>query len=230
MKASEFIYMVRMVLKENHEESDIENSHIVWLADKARAELIQSLINNNSLTPQLIDLFSDELCLSVTPFKTYEFSTEKLLRSTIKVPDCFRDFIRVYPIDKFSSNEFSFVPFRSFSYAGNYSIANRNTVYVTIAPDNYIYVKSKSNAVNLLNKVIISTIFFNTEEVSSSGCCASCSSTDLEDANLAIPQQFTNTILATVLQKIVPNYQFVEDSAVNKHNDHLMTDAKDTNE
>jgi len=220
MKASEFIYMVRFLLKENHVESDVEDSHIIWLADKEKAALIDQLVMNHLLSSQLVDELSNDVCIPMKPFRAYEFSTEKLSRSTIKIPDCYREYTTVSSIDRLSSNEFSFVPFRNLSYAGNFSSANKNTVYVAISPDMYLYAKSKTNAALLIQKIIVSSIFTDTMKIASIGCCpTSCTNTDEADAELKIPMQYVQNILEKVVNKIAQRNIFEEDKGVNKNDD-----------
>lgn len=220
MKASEFISMVRFLLKENSVESEVQDSHIIWLADKFKAELIDQLIASGLMSSRLVDELSNTMCINMKPFKMYEYSTQPLSRSTIKIPDCYRDYLRVSSIDRLSSNEFSFVPWRNLMYAGSYSAANRNTVYVSISPDMYVFAKSRNNAATFIQKIILTGIFTDTLQIASAGCCpTSCSGEEESEATLSIPMQYVNNILEKVVNKIAQRNIFEEDNALNKHDD-----------
>lgn len=183
------------------DDSIITIDHILFVMSKYRNYILNSQFANMKKQPS--DSNYQQICVSLsTDDLLPDFcGKEVVLRSTEKVPYMMASLgaHTVYPPAGFMYGNFQLVNNTKFKYSGHSQFL-KNMVYVTIGPDDHLYLKSQSRDFSYIPKVIISAIFEDPEkaalmECDSKGECAdNCDLLDkrfpLDDSYLPLLMQF----------------------------------------
>lgn len=158
----ELVYMVLDELKNSSDDRFFEEEHIIYLLDKWRAFLLKQRYSD--IKKFVPDSNYQSICLDLIEVPAIcgePCEGGSYLRSTEKVP-----FVmpigsrRVTPMDFFSL-EIAYISRDRFRYVG-YNRFLQNMIYATIAPDNYLYLKSVNPQYIYLEKVKFTGIFSDT--------------------------------------------------------------------
>lgn len=170
---STFREMVYMVLDQNKLSGDdayVEPEHVLFILSKVRAYLItqkyqklKSQIGNANFQTLHFKLEPVEnLAVCLNGHDTY------LMKSTTTVPDLlltsdYEGYTEIMPKNIFGAPvNFTFVNNIRFNSVG-YNRFMQNHNYVTIGPDNYIYVKSHNEDILLLEELTLRAVFEDIE-------------------------------------------------------------------
>ncbi len=195
----EIIYMITDVTKQISDDSIFNEDHIKFLCGKYRNYILnqQYLTNKKTISEANYQIVTVPLTLvenDICP-------GEELLRSVEKLPFTMTIGQRlIYPSDMvYTRSKLVFVNSTRFAYTGNKF--SRNTIYATIAPDNYLYLKSQNSNFKYLGSITIKALFENIEEISlldseAFGC-------DLMDIRFPLEDAWVNTLINLVVNDLI---------------------------
>lgn len=163
----EYIYNIKEKLKLTTDDSDITNNYIHHLLNIQRAYYIkQKFTDYRRSLPETIKqaiTVDMELVDSTIGMTT----NDKILRSKKVVPAFINlegraDFIRILSRD-FKTVPLSYVTFDRFPYVGN-DKWNKGISYVTVGPDDKLYLKQGTGLGNATRLLVVNSIFENPED------------------------------------------------------------------
>ena len=174
--------MVKDLLKVASDDSFFENEHIVYLADKFRGLLLKKYYDN--ARKPIPDVNYQTVNIALEPYNDCGdiCGSIPVLRSKEKIPNFLGiGAIIVYPSKCFFLGEINYVLFNRFKYIGENKYT-KNSIYATLGPDGYIYVKSNNSQFMFLKAVTIRGLFQSPEELAKIDCdCTNdCEVLDLE--------------------------------------------------
>lgn len=171
----EIVYMVMDQNKLASDDSYIEESHIIFLASKLRAYILKQKYEKMKM--QISPSNFQTLCLELEPYTTAALcltnSNTYMLRSTKKIPNLL--LLNNYEglttfLSEYGANlNYTYVNNVRFESVG-YDRWVRNTNYVTIGNDGYLYVKSSNPEIEDLENIKIHGVFENAEEAALLEC------------------------------------------------------------
>ena len=164
----ELVYMVLDELKLISDDSHFQEEHVIFLLDKYRALLLKQ--NYGTLAREIPDSNYQTICLDLEPYSVGDScGSEDYLRSTNTVPYLLDIGLpRVTSLDPFKGN-FTYVSMDRFKYVGNNRFL-KNEVYGTIAPDQYLYMKSNNPQMYHLKKVKVTGVFEDSLKAAELSC------------------------------------------------------------
>lgn len=167
MTYGEAVYMILDELRLTSDDANFNENHVVFLLNKYRALAIKKEYERTK--KELNEANKQLLCLNLieVPAISGEVCEEgTYLRTTSKIPktiNLHHNDIQITIMDYFNSN-ISYVSVERFRWVGHNKWL-KNIIYATIAPDNYVYLKSDNPQFLYLEKIKLSAIFENPEEV-----------------------------------------------------------------
>lgn len=167
MTYGEAVYMILDQLKLSSDDANFNENHVVFLLNKYRALAIKEEYERTK--KELDETNKQLLCLDLieVPAILGEVCEEgTYLRSIKKLPKIINlnyNDIQITIMDYFNSN-ISYVSVDRFRWVGHNKWL-KNIIYATIAPDNYVYLKSDNPQFLYLEKIKLSAIFEDPEKV-----------------------------------------------------------------
>lgn len=197
MTFRELVYIITDLSKTISDDSNFNQDHILFLACKYRNYIINSQYLNLKKTIPASNY--QTICIDVVPTDNNICGVDNALRSVEPIPNILPlGTITVSPSAGFQYGKFSYVPYQRYKYTGNSRFANK-TQYVTIGPDNYLYIKSNSHDVAFIDKVCITGIFDDILNVAKIGECMDC---DYLDTKFPLEDAFVNSLIQLVVNDI----------------------------
>lgn len=172
MTYGEAVYMILDQLKLTSDDANFNENHVIFLLNKYRALVIKEEYERTK--KELDESNKQLLCLDLieVPAISGEVCEEgTYLRSVNKLPkilNLHHNDIQVTIMDYFNSN-ISYVSVDRFRWVGHNKWL-KNIIYATIAPDNYVYLKSDNPQFLYLEKIKLSAIFEDPEKVQNLLC------------------------------------------------------------
>lgn len=172
MTYGEAVYMILDQLKLTSDDANFNENHVIFLLNKYRALAIKEEYERTK--KELDESNKQLLCLDLieVPAISGEVCEEgTYLRSVNKLPkilNLHHNDIQVTIMDYFNSN-ISYVSVDRFRWVGHNKWL-KNIIYATIAPDNYVYLKSDNPQFLYLEKIKLSAIFEDPEKVQNLLC------------------------------------------------------------
>jgi hypothetical protein len=167
MTYGEAVYMILDQLKLTSDDANFNENHVIFLLNKYRALAIKEEYERTK--KELDETNKQLLCLNLieVPAISGEVCEEgTYLRSVKKLPktlNLHNNDIQVTVMDYFNSN-ISYVSVERFRWVGHNKWL-KNIIYATIAPDNYVYLKSDNPQFLYLEKIKLSAVFEDPEKV-----------------------------------------------------------------
>ena len=197
----EIIYMCLDKLKLYSGDSDFTPEHIKFSIDKYRALLLERKYKDvrKGDIPQVN---YQTLCLDLiqVPGIPGDDCSGVYLRSTHKIPSLIRIGIRrVFPVDYFTSEMFTWVSKERMQYVG-YNPWLKSVIYVTKGVDGYLYLKSSNTQFLHLKKIKLDAIFYNTEEAMSLSCDSEASECDIMDKEFPLEEGLVEPLVQMIVQ------------------------------
>lgn len=198
----EIIYIIEDITKQISDDSNFNEDHIAFLCSKYR----NTIINQQYLTGKktINDANYQLICLNLHPKVTDICPNEQVLISNEEVPFTMPLGIKqAYPIDNYTiKNKFSYVTINRLPYIGNKF--TKNNIYVSIGPDNHLYIKGENENFLFLNKIQFKAIF---EDIQKSSileyqCKTGCSECDYLDARFPLEDAFIGVLMLYVINDI----------------------------
>jgi len=164
MKYNEIIYSIREQIREIVDDSNIDNREIIFYVNLLRSELIRNQLNQRN---RVIDEeIKQNLNVDLVTHEALCTPSVNVLRSTEPIPNTI-NLHHKNTIYKISSTDvtdipFSLVSFNRFPFTG-YDYPN--LIYCTLDTENYLYLKSSNNLIDLMNNVDVTLILENPFDV-----------------------------------------------------------------
>lgn len=166
----EIVYMVLDHNKLSNDDSYVEPEHVLYLISKLRAYLLSQKYQKaaaqiSSSNFQTINVTLEPVCDMCGCDNGNMF----MMKSTEKVPNVlllnnYEGMTIVNPASTFGcAIPFNFVNNNRFNYVG-YNKWLRNQQYITVGPDNYLYIKSANSDIQELETLQISAVFEDAEK------------------------------------------------------------------
>ena len=158
-KLGEIVYMINDEIKLFSDDSSFTEDHIIFLIEKYRSAILRQEYNNIKKEVPISNY--QEICLDLIQADILNGipCEGTILRSREKVPDRLNiGSIRVYPVKSFLHDHIIFVTPERMIFTGH-NKALSNFIYCTIAPDNYLYLRSANPQFLYMEMVSMSAVF-----------------------------------------------------------------------
>ena len=204
----ELIYAITDITKQISDDSQFNEDHIIFLCAKYRNYILNSQYLSHKKTVndanyQILNVGLEEVELDICP-------NERILKSKVKIPFTMPIGQKaIYPTNRLPfRSKVSFVPFNRFPYIGNkYS---HNTIYASIGPDNYLYVKSENENFVYLTSITIKSLWEDIAKISlldaeSCGC-------DLMDTRFPLEDAWVGSLMNLVINDLIKGIYNLRDN------------------
>lgn len=200
----EVVFMALDELKLISNDSTYTPEHLIFLADKMRALLLDRRYRD-ARKGEVSRSNYQEICLELVEVPAIPGTTcyGEYLRSTEKVPSLMNIGIRhIYPVDYFNSEHISYIPLERMPYVG-YNKWLSNMIYVTKGPDDYLYLKSSNPQFLYLKKLKIDAVFQNSQEATKLSCGNSIDSNcDILDSEFPLEDTLISVLVQLMVQEL----------------------------
>lgn len=173
MLVKEITYMILDLLKATSDDSFFTEDHIIFLIKKYRSFLIRKEMEKQRTTGELSEFEFQQICLDLEKVPAIDgqpCTGGYYLRTVSKIPKLLEGIQpRVYPFDFYQGIHISFVPRDKMRYIGTNKFL-RNILYVSIGPDNHLYLNSSNPQFFYLKKLRMSAVFEDFDEASELLC------------------------------------------------------------
>jgi hypothetical protein len=224
----EIVNIVLDELKLTSDDSHFVEEHVLFLANKYRAFILKQRysdirkeipISNYQVICvdlEVVTLPASNICGAGTYLRSKQPIPNLL---TIVNPE-------LSSLDLFTGN-YNYVSPLRFKYAGHNKFL-RNQVYATIAPDNYLYMKSNNSQLYYLKKVKISGIFENSDSITELNCNKECNEDgivtneicDVLDMQYPLEEALIPVVTELIVKEL-SGFKYQAQDSINNANDDL---------
>lgn len=233
MIATEIIYAIREKLKAYTDDTRYTDSYLYFLINIKRAlyirreyNQIQKVIDPEVLQTVCIPLeeVSDSLCPTCPGVAANPQCTDDctIIRTSLKLPKTIElhsrnTIVKISPAGTFD-RPFSFISMDRLPYVGE-SKYEKNIIYAAIHSDGHFYFRSNSSSIRNLDKVLITALFENPDDVSAFKCpttgvdgnlVASCF--NLEEDEYPIKSWMTDIVISEIVNELANLKQIPADT------------------
>lgn len=198
------VFMALDELKLISNDSTYTPEHLIFLADKMRALLLDRRYRD-ARKGEVSRSNYQEICLELVEVPAIPGTTcyGEYLRSTEKIPSLMNIGIKhIYPVDYFNSEHISYIPLERMPYVG-YNKWLSNMIYVTKGPDDYLYLKSSNPQFLYLKKLKIDAVFQNSQEATKLSCGNSIDSNcDILDSEFPLEDTLISVLIQLMVQEL----------------------------
>lgn len=229
----EVVYMCLDLLREKSDDSFYTEEHIIFLASKMRALLLERKYKatRNSSYTQMSEANRQQICLDVEPTEILPYGCSGLwLKSTVPVPDSLSMAEpRIYPLSDMLHSMVTYIPAERMPYVG-YNKWLRKIIYAARSTDGYLYLTSSNPQFINLEHLKMSGVFRDPEEAAKYACedDGSSSPCDTLDQEFPLEDALLPQCIEMVVQELAgPRYAPEDDR--NDDRDNLAGIAARTN-
>ena len=169
----EVVYMVLDLLKERADDAYYTEEHIIFLASKMRALLLERKYkgSRNGVFSPMSEENSQEICIDVEPTSLLpDGCSGSWLKSIQEIPDTLdAQDPTAYVVSDMYSGLLTFIPSERMPYVG-YNKWLRNIMYAAKSNDGHLYITSNNPQAMFLRKVKMNGIFANPAEAAKLSC------------------------------------------------------------
>lgn len=170
MKTREIIYMCLDLCKEFSDDSSFTEEHVLFLLNKYRALVLKQEYERQKKESSIENKQSICLDLETVTSNIDNPCSDIMLRSVQKIPTTLEfSQPQVSTINFFSNPMMVYVTPEKLKFV-NYNKFLQNIIYCALAPDGHIYMKSSNPQFQNLERIRLSAVFEDFEEVSSLSC------------------------------------------------------------
>lgn len=215
----EIIYIVEDITKQFSDDSNFNEEHIAFLCSKYR----NTILNQQYLTGKktINDANYQLICLTLHNGTIDICPSENVLVSNEEVPFTMTIGIKqAYPTGMYSNmNKFSYIPINRFPYAGN--VFTRNNIYITVAPDNHLYIRSNNENFINLESIQFKAIFEDIQKSSilEHKCKTGCNECSYLDARFPLEDAFVGVLIQYVVNDLVRGINMLRDEKNDANDD-----------
>jgi hypothetical protein len=223
-KYSEIVYMALDLLKERSDDSFYTEEHILFLASKMRALLLERKYKNSrsqtysSVPPEDVQI----VCLSLEPTELLPGCCGGMwLKSTRQLPKMLSIYEpRIGTLNGMIHSVLTFIPAERMPYVG-YNKWLLNIIYAARDNDGYLYLNGQNPQFLNLESVKVSGVFANPEEAAALACesngGAPC---DLMDSEFPLEDALIPSCIELIVQEL-SGARYAPDDTVNNDKDDL---------
>lgn len=221
----EITYAVLDLLKERSDDSFYTEEHIIFLASKMRALLLERKYKatRNSTYTIMSEENRQQICLNLEPTEMLPYGcTGMWLKSTTKVPDTMSlAEPRISTVNDLLFTTVTFIPAERMPYVG-YNKWLKNIIYAARSTDGYLYLNSNNPQFINLENIKMSGIFRDPQEAAKYACedDGTPSTCDLLDQEFPLEDALIPQCIEMVVQELAgPRY--APDDNINNDRDDL---------
>ena len=166
-------YMVLDILKELHDDAYYTEEHIIFLASKMRALLLERKYKNSrnqTFTP-MSDENTQEICLNLTPSEMLPAGCSGMwLKSIEEIPDTLNvSDAKLSTVSDMIQSTVTFIPQERMPYVG-YNKWLKNILYAAKSNDGHLYITGNNPQFMYLGKVRMSAVFSDPQKAAELSC------------------------------------------------------------
>ena len=169
----EITYMVLDLLKERSDDSYYTEEHILFLASKMRALLLERKLkqSRNSVFTSVSDANRQEICLTLSPTNLLSDGCGgKFLRSNEEIPDLLESVApRAYVLSDVYQSMVTLIPVERMPYVG-YNKWLQNIIYAARSADGHLYLRSNNTQFIYLENMRLSAVFSDPLDAAKYSC------------------------------------------------------------
>ena len=219
----EIVYMVLDELRILSDDSTFNENHIIFLASKYRSLLLKQKYSNIKVEIPLSNY--QELCIGLEKVDAIDglpCEGGYYLRSTKPIPALMTiGNPKVYPVDYYQGDMLTYVSKERMMFTG-FNKYLKNIIYCSIAPNEYLYLKSQNPQFLYLEKVRIYAIFEDPEKAEELSCDATC---DIMDSVFPCEDDMIPMVVQSCVKELSGSVYRPKDNA-NDGRDTLPQDAQ----
>lgn len=169
----EVTYLVLDLLKEHSDDSYYTEEHIIFLASKMRALLLERKYKNSrnqTFTP-MSDENVQEICLTLEPTEMLPAGCSGMwLHSIEKIPDTLNvSDAKLSTVSDMIQSMVTFIPSERMPYVG-YNKWLKNILYASKSDDGHLYITGNNPQFMYLNKVRMTAVFSDPQKAAELSC------------------------------------------------------------
>lgn len=210
MTYKEMIYICLDLLKLSSEDSYYNESHILFLANKARNMILKQKYSD--IKKQIPQANYQTICLDLqnAPILEHIPCAGTQLKSVQQIPSIMNiGNTRIFPVNYYIG-EIAYVSRDRMKYV-QYGKYAGNIIYASLGMDNHIYMKSSNPQHKYLTKINITGIFDDMEQASELSCDEQ-DKCDLYDKTFPLESALVPEVIQIVLQQLQPSVYKPTDS------------------
>lgn len=215
----EITSMVLDELKLIGKDSVFTTEHVLFLADKYRAALINAALRGKKHY-DIPDCDYQEVCFDLED-ALGALACEGVKKSTQKLPTLLgAGVVKAYPREwHASAANFSWVPQERFPYLGGNKYTEK-FIYVTDSPEGYLYLKSRNAQWMNLKKIKLYAVFYDSKGAADLACCQCEQPCDSLDSEFPLEDALVPQLLQALVNELSGKVYLPQDIA-NDSNDGL---------
>ena len=224
MLVKEIVYMVLDLAKANtSDDSFFNEDHVLFLLKKYRSFLIKKEQEKLKTTTDIASEFEyQQICLALEKVPAIDGSPctgGYYLRTVKKIPKLLEgNMPRVYPIDFYQGINITYVPRDKMRYIGTNKFL-RNIIYVSLGTDLHLYLKSINSQFLYLEKISMSAIFEDFDEIEKYKCEGDTTVCGVMEREFPIREYLVPTLTELVVKELVGSMYKPVDQANNASDD-----------
>ena len=218
----QIVYSVLDILKEHADDAYYTEEHIIFLASKMRAFLLERKYKNtkNSTFVEMSDENEQEICISLEATDLVPGSCDgPWLKSTEKIPTTLAGTTPrlLVPSDMVHSMVIYIAPERM-PYVG-YNKWLKNIIYASKSKDGYLYFHSNNQQFMFLGEAKMSAMFSDPEEAAKLACEGDDGKCDILSAKFPLESSLVPSCIELVVQELLGSRYAPEDKNNNAGDD-----------
>lgn len=222
----ELVFSVLDTLKEVSDDSHFTEEHVIYMLGKVRSLLLKQRYSD--LRKEIPQSNYQTVCIDLERINGIDGlpCTGAYLKSKTTIPDMMEIGAKKLSTMDFFGGNLNYVSPSKFKYSGSNKYV-KNQIYGTIAPDNYLYLKSNYAPAYYLKKVKITGIFEDVEKALQLQCTDAegkqiC---DILDMTFPIEESLVTPMLDMIIQHLSA-FKYTAEDTSNNANDDLSDLAK----
>lgn len=221
MLVKDIVYMCLDSVKSFSDDSDITERHVIYLLKKYRNFLIKrEQDKKKAFTESISESEYQQICLDLEEANAIDgepCTQELLMKSKQQIPQTVDGIPpRIHPLNYYQNIYIAFVTKERMRFVG----ANKymqNIIYVSIGPDNYLYMTSSNPQFINLEGIRFSAVFDDFEEANELACDDDGCSTVCDVMEMEFPLR--SHLVSPLIELVVNNLRQIEQVPEDKDND-----------
>lgn len=210
----EIVYSCLDILKERVDDAYYTEEHIIFLAGKMRALLLERKYRNtrNSTFVEMSDQNRQEICVSLEGADLLPEGCEGgWLKSTKKIPDTLTGTMpRLLAPSDMIHSMVTYIPAERMPYVGHNKWL-RNIIYAAKSADGYLYLHSRNAQFMFLDGIKMDAVFADPEEAAGLVCDPDGNACDILKQEFPLEDALVASCVEMVVQELVGSRYAPED-------------------
>lgn len=219
----QIVYMVLDILREKSDDAHFTEEHIIFLASKMRALLLERKYKNSrnqTFTP-MSDENTQEICLSLEPADMLPSGCSGMwLHSIEKIPDTLSvGEAKLSTVSDMIQSMVTFIPSERMPYVG-YNKWLKNILYASKSDDGHLYITGSNPQFMYLNKVRMTAVFSDPQKAAELSCEGDGEGKcDILEMAFPLEQALIPSCIELVVQEIIGSRYAPDDKKNNAKDD-----------